>query len=81
MPKESGKDRPKDHTCENCGEHQASMWWVGDGGILAVTRYHMQAAWCRCCALKAQLERAREQAQTIPKLVTELARVRCKEAL
>ncbi len=80
MPRESHEDLPSNHTCEKCGEHEASGWWIGDGGTLAVTRYRMQAAWCECCMLEVQVEHARKLAATLAELEGKLASVSCKKA-
>ena len=82
MPRRSIEDEPGNHTCENCGEHQASMWWIGEGGTLAVSRFYMQAAWCNCCVLRAQITHAEERMAELEKLRSELAENVCviKEA-
>ncbi len=78
MPKESSDDKPENHDCEKCGKHRASMWWIGNGGYLAMTRWHMMAAWCKCCALKAQVGHARKMARKLAGLEKKLAKAKCK---
>ena len=73
-------DKPANHGCEKCGKHQASGWWIGDGGTLALMRYNMQAAWCRCCMLKEQVKHARKMARKLASLEKKLAKVKCKPA-
>lgn len=68
MPRESLDDAPENHLCENCGKRKAWGWWIGDGGSLAISRFHMQAAWCELCHVVAQLDYARERAAAIPEL-------------
>lgn len=60
-----------DPICDNCNEHKGTMKWTGDGGILALT-HGRWVWWCNCCAVKAQLEYARERADAIPDLEEEL---------
>jgi hypothetical protein len=77
-PRRCIDDKPADHNCENCGKHRASMWWIGDGGGLALSRFYMQAAWCKCCTLKAQVKHARQLTKKLPSLEKKLAAVKCK---
>ena len=61
--------------CDNCHKHEATVEWVGDGGILD----HMHGfykMWCERCTIKAQLKYAREQAARIPELEKEYAKFR-----
>ncbi len=78
MPRESADDKPENHDCENCGKHRASIWWVGDEGTLAASRYYMQRPWCKCCALKAQVGHARKMARKLAGLEKKLAKAKCK---
>lgn len=77
MTRSSIEDEPSNHACENCEEHQASMWWIGGGGTLAITRFHMQAAWCECCALHAQIAHVEEGVAKLESLRSELAENVC----
>lgn len=81
MTRRSMTDEPANHVCEECGQHQASMWWIGEGGTLAISRFYMQAAWCECCALKVQVTYAEERARELNGLYEKLATVECKEAV
>ena len=63
--------------CENCGKHEGTQKWVGDGGFLAVT-HDIYTMWCAHCCLKAQIEYAKKLAADIPKLEKELEKVECK---
>lgn len=74
------EDKPKNHTCENCEKHRASMWWIGREGPLALSRFYMQAAWCECCALEAQVDEARRLAKQLGRLEKKLATVKCVAA-
>ena len=67
---------PEDRPCDNCKLHPATCTWVGDGGVLAWTHGFRQR-WCDCCALKAQLNHARDRAAEIPKLEQDLV-LACK---
>ncbi len=80
MTRTSQEDKPQNHDCDNCGEHRASMWWIGDGGTLAITRFYMQAAWCKCCALRAQIGHAEERTAELEKMRRKLVRTKCKLA-
>ena len=63
--------------CQNCNKHEATVKWRGMGGALSFVTSDME--WCECCAVKAQLEDAKEMAARIPELEAELATA-CKEA-
>ena len=77
MTRENLEDVPENHTCENCKVHQASIWWVGDGGSLAVSRFYMQYAWCSCCVLRAQIKCIEESMVELESLRSELAENIC----
>ncbi len=81
MPRQSMNDKPGDHPCENCNDHQAVGWWTGDGGVLAISRFYMQFAWCKCCMLNAQVEHARERAAGLASLEQKLAEAKCRATL
>ena len=78
MPREGRDDKPTNHVCEKCGKHQADGWWIGSGGTLALARWNMQAAWCACCTLKAQVAHARKMARKLAGLEKKLAKAKCK---
>lgn len=63
--------------CGNCGEHRATDIWLGEGSSLDWSHGHYEK-WCRCCALDAQLEYAREMARKIYVLREQLAKVKCE---
>lgn len=48
------------------------MDWVGDGGVLAMTR-GWASKWCEICCLEAQLKHAKERAEAIPTMEKRLA--------
>ena len=58
--------------CEHCQQHKATTIWIGEGGSLAATRDYMQAKWCTCCVLQAQIKHAETVAKQLPKLRKEL---------
>lgn len=58
--------------CANCGKHEATQRWIGDGGSLAYI-HGMYSFWCECCVFKEQLRYARERAAAIPELERQLA--------
>ena len=81
MPRQGHNDKPENHICENCREHQATNWWAGEGGPLALSRFYMQAAWCECCMLKSQIEYAEKRAADLENLREKLAAVKCEVAV
>lgn len=66
----------KNMKCQNCGKHEATIKWVGEGGILEMT-HGMYQMWCKCCVLKAQLLHAEYMAGQIPKFKKALKKVKC----
>jgi hypothetical protein len=63
--------------CENCGKHEGTEMWVGQGGILDYA-HGMYAMWCLCCTIKAQIAYAEERAEDLPNLKKKLKKVKCK---
>lgn len=62
--------------CQSCGEHEATLVWIGEGSLLDfVHGFHEN--WCEICTVKVQLEKAREMAAKIPELEAKLAKA-CK---
>jgi hypothetical protein len=53
--------------CKKCGEHDATVTWVGESVGLARAHGWGQP-WCLCCSLEAQLEHAKEMVAKIPEL-------------
>lgn len=64
----------KDRLCANCLTRPAAEQWVGEGGYLAYS-HGMSSWWCTLCVAKASLEYARKQAERIPTLEAEVARL------
>lgn len=65
LPEPSGE-------CVNCHQRPATMFWIGEEGLLAFSHgYH--ESWCELCVLRAQLDCAKERAEAIPELERELA--------
>lgn len=62
---------PDDAICANCHKRKATIKWIGDGGIMAMT-HGWVAFWCEFCATKINLKYARKQAERIPKLEKKL---------
>lgn len=60
--------------CQNCHEREATLWWAGDAGWLAVTHGFAQP-WCEACAVQAQLDQARDFAGQITSLEEKLAQI------
>jgi len=54
--------------CQNCHKREATVDWVGEGGVLDWT-HGLYKKWCKVCVLEAQLKYARKIARNIPKLV------------
>jgi hypothetical protein len=61
-----------DGWCANCGIRQATLNWVGEGGVLAYA-HGLASRWCERCVVAAQLEHARKLAASIPDLAVRLA--------
>lgn len=57
--------------CVNCNTRPATMWWVGDGGILAFTHGGGEP-WCEHCSVVEQLKHAQTMAAKIPELEEKL---------
>lgn len=57
--------------CRNCGQREATIKWVGDGGSLGFVHGHW-VPWCERCMVEAQLRYARERAADIPDLEARL---------
>jgi len=62
--------------CENCGRHEATVLWAGEGGMLAISHGHV-SPWCRCCTLRAQVRHLRKAAARLPRVERSLGTVRC----
>jgi len=57
--------------CEKCGRRQATIKWVGEGGIMAFV-HGMYHDWCEKCALEAKIKYAEEHQGDLQKLRKEL---------
>lgn len=64
--------------CANCKKHVASVRWTGDEGALAMV-HGFYALWCNCCALEAQLTRAKERASMILQLERDLEKAKLED--
>lgn len=56
--------------CQKCHKREATIKWVGTGGVLDYV-HGMYEEWCELCALKAQYEHAkkhRNDFQTLRKI-------------
>jgi len=56
--------------CENCGNAPAVTWFVADG--MPDANHGGAAAWCRRCALEAQIDHCEKAAARLPVLIAEL---------
>ena len=61
--------------CENCGEREATSWWIGHGSLMDFA-HGAGEPWCEQCIVEAQLEYARMQAERIPELERKLAELK-----
>ena len=61
--------------CQHCHKREASVQWVGDGGIIAMT-HGMYENWCDFCATTEQLKHARRSAKHIPRLEKKLKKLK-----
>ncbi len=64
--------------CANCRKHKASVVWIGKQGMLEYVHGGSDESWCECCALRAQLEYAREQARRATVLEKKIAESKCE---
>ena len=71
--------RTPEGPCEHCGKHKATHVWFGEGGPLAASRDYMQAVWCECCMLDAQIAYTMERIAALSGLVAARAATQCKE--
>jgi hypothetical protein len=58
--------------CKRCQENEATIWWVGEGGSLALVHGFKQP-WCERCCVEAQLRYVREAVVKLPELERQLA--------
>jgi hypothetical protein len=63
--------------CQKCNKHEATINWVGEGGILDYT-HGMYERWCECCALKENIKHAKKMAKRLSILERKLERIKCK---
>src|SRR3972149_3983851 len=64
--------------CAKCGKHRASVFWLGNQGLMEYTHGGHAEFWCECCAVKAQLKYARDQARRVRVLEKKLENVKCR---
>ena len=57
--------------CQHCGKHEATIKWVGEGGVMDFVHGNYKDI-CQCCSLKMQLEHAKAMAARIPELMAAL---------
>ena len=65
--------------CQNCGKHEATTKWLGQGSALDFVHGNYWE-WCECCALREQLAYAKKLAEGIPELEAKLA-MACREVI
>jgi len=61
------REIPEGTLCENCNKNLATGRWIGQGGVLALTRYHMQRLWCERCMLTEQVKYAKGLSKKLTK--------------
>jgi hypothetical protein len=71
----TGRPKPSDGSCRNCGERPGTEKYSASGGALDFIHGSYQM-WCRVCVLEAQLSHARERAAAIPDLERQLQEAR-----
>lgn len=57
--------------CVNCNTRPATIWWVGEGGVMAWAHGGGEP-WCEHCSVTEQLKHARDMAAKIPELEEKL---------
>jgi len=58
--------------CKRCQANPATVWWVGEGGGLALA-HGFKKPWCERCCIEVLLEYARTAAAGIQDLENKLA--------
>ena len=64
---------PPTGVCVRCGARPATLWWSDRYSTLELIHGAQLKAWCRRCAVQAQLDHCRAEAARIPGLEAELA--------
>lgn len=63
--------------CARCGLRHGTQRWSGDmGSVMAMRVYNSLPIWCELCIAETQLEYAKAQAERIPELAAEVARLK-----
>jgi hypothetical protein len=60
--------------CVHCHKREATVQWVGEGGMLAFT-HGMYEMWCDYCCTVEQLKHAQRSAKQIPRLEKKLKKL------
>ena len=60
-------EKPSPIMCENCGEREATMTWLEEGGTLGLV-HGMGQNWCELCCVREQLLHAEKQIARLPEL-------------
>lgn len=64
---------PPDTMCDNCGEHQAHSFWLGDRNPdNKYDPFGYDGIWCSCCMWQEQLKKAEEKLEKLKKWIPEL---------
>lgn len=64
--------------CQNCEKRPATVFWVGEGSTMDFIHGNYKM-WCDLCANRAALAHCRKEAERIPGLEAEVARLEAEE--
>ena len=74
MDPSQSSNEPLIGPCQKCSKERPLHNWVGTMSALEVARNpQLMFLWCERCCLEAQIEHARNQAERIPGLESQLA--------
>lgn len=62
------KVKVKKEMCQNCGEREATVNWLGHGSSMDFIHGNYQR-WCEVCALKAQIEYQTQELKELPERI------------
>lgn len=71
LPQKREKKKGGKMKCQKCNKYNATIKWVGEGGVLDFTHGFYQE-WCKQCALKEQIKHCEKAAKRLPRLKEKL---------
>lgn len=70
---------PEGAICTNCKVRPATLRWVGDGGVMALT-HGGSTVWCELCVVRAQADYAAEGVRRLETLNRRLAELEAADS-